>query len=421
MKIGIIGAGATGLTAAYDLVRDGNDVTLLESADEIGGLAGSILVQGTPLERYYHHIFESDRAMIALVEELGLGPKLEFHATTTGIYHDGVLHDFSTPVDMLRFTPLSLLDRVRFGASSAALKLIRNGERLNDRRALEWIDRWAGRRAGDVIWRPLLAGKFGARASEISMAWLWARVHFRTFKLGYMDGGFHQVYEALLRGVEERGGKIETGKRLSRISQADPDGPVEVRTADGAVYEYDKVLVTVPQPAFAEATGATSDDVLQKAEYLGATCFVLECDRSVIPYYWLNINDPSFPFLAVVEHTNMVPASEYGGRHIVYVGNYVPRDDWRFTTDPAEVLERFVPYLKRLNPDFDLSWVQDWHFSRAGFAQPVVTPDYRASIPPHETSMPGVVLATMSQVYPQDRGQSYAVAMARDVVEKYFR
>jgi protoporphyrinogen oxidase len=421
MKIGIIGAGATGLTAAYDLVKDGHDVTLLESADEIGGLAGSILVQGTPLERYYHHIFESDRAMIALVEELGLGPKLKFHATTTGIYHDGVLHDFSTPVDMLKFTPLSLLDRVRFGASSAALKLIRNGERLNDRRALEWIDRWAGRRAGDVIWRPLLAGKFGARASEISMAWLWARVHFRTFKLGYMDGGFHQVYEALLRGVEERGGKIETGKRLSRISQADPDGPVEVRTADGAVYEYDKVLVTVPQPAFAEATGATSDDVLQKAEYLGATCFVLECDRSVIPYYWLNINDPSFPFLAVVEHTNMVPPSEYGGRHIVYVGNYVARDDWRFTTDPAEVLERFVPYLKRLNPDFDLSWVQDWHFSRAGFAQPVVTPDYRASIPPHETSMPGVVLATMSQVYPQDRGQSYAVAMARDVVEKYFR
>ncbi len=421
MKIGIIGAGATGLTAAYDLVKDGHDVTLLESADEIGGLAGSILVQGTPLERYYHHIFESDRAMIALVEELGLGPKLKFHATTTGIYHDGVLHDFSTPVDMLKFTPLSLLDRVRFGASSAALKLIRNGERLNDRRALEWIDRWAGRRAGDVIWRPLLAGKFGARASEISMAWLWARVHFRTFKLGYMDGGFHQVYEALLRGVEERGGKIETGKRLSRISQADPDGPVEVRTADGAVYEYDKVLVTVPQPAFAEATGATSDDVLQKAEYLGATCFVLECDRSVIPYYWLNVNDPSFPFLAVVEHTNMVPPSEYGGRHIVYVGNYVARDDWRFTTDPAEVLERFVPYLKRLNPDFDLSWVQDWHFSRAGFAQPVVTPDYRASIPPHETSMPGVVLATMSQVYPQDRGQSYAVAMARDVVEKYFR
>jgi protoporphyrinogen oxidase len=421
MNIGIIGAGATGLTAAYDLVKDGHEVTILEGADEIGGLAGSITVQGTPLERYYHHIFESDRAMIDIIGELGLAPKLKFHSTTTGIYYDGELHDFSTPVEMLKFAPLSLLDRIRFGASSAMLKVIRNGERLNDRRALDWVNRWAGRRAGQVIWEPLLTGKYGERAPEISMAWLWARIHFRTFKLGYMDGGFHQVYDALLRAVEERGGKIETGKRLTQISQPDPSGPVEVHTDDGARYQYDKVLVTVPQPVFAQATGAASDDVLQRAEYLGATCFVLECDRSVIPYYWLNVNDPSFPFLAVVEHTNMVPPSQYGGRHVLYVGNYVPRDDWRYTTDPAELLKQYEPWLRRINPDFDLSWVKDWHFSRAGFAQPVVTPDYRASIPPHETSMPGVVLATMSQVYPQDRGQSYAVAMARRVVEQYFR
>ena len=421
MKIGIIGAGATGLTAAYDLVRDGHEVTVLEGAGELGGLAGSLQVQGTPLERFYHHIFGTDRAIIDLIEELGLSPKLRFHATTTGIYHDGGLHDFSTPADMLRFPPLSLVDRVRFGVSSAALKAIRRGERLGDRKALEWVRRWAGRRAAEVIWEPLLIGKFGARAGEISMAWLWARVHFRTFKLGYLDGGFDQVYTGLLRGVEERGGKVETGKRLSRIAQPDPQGPVVVETEDGASAEFDKVLVTVPQPAFAQATGVPADDVLRRNEYLGATCFVLECDRSVIPYYWLNVNDPAFPFLAVVEHTKMLPPAEYGGRHIVYVGNYVPRDDWRFTTDPAELLRQYEPWLKRLNPDFELSWVKDWHFSKAGFAQPVVTPEYRESIPPHETSMPGVVLATMSQVYPQDRGQSYAVAMARRVVEQYFR
>jgi protoporphyrinogen oxidase len=129
MNMGIIGAGATGLTAAYDLVKDGHEVTILEGADEIGGLAGSITVQGTPLERYYHHIFESDRAMIDLIGELGLSSKLKFHSTKTGIYHDGALHDFSTPVEMLKFAPLTLLDRVRFGASSAMLKVIRNGER----------------------------------------------------------------------------------------------------------------------------------------------------------------------------------------------------------------------------------------------------------------------------------------------------
>jgi protoporphyrinogen oxidase len=272
-----------------------------------------------------------------------------------------------------------------------------------------------------VIWSPLLTGKFAERAPEISMAWLWARVHFRTFQLGYLDGGFDQVYAKLVESVQLHGGKIETGKQLESIAQPDPAARVQVGTGDGARYEFDRVLVTVPQPAFARATGAEPDDDLWRNQYLGATCFVLECDRSVIPHYWLNINDPAFPFLAVVEHTNMIPPSHYGGRHVLYIGSYVSRDDWRFTTEPAELLQRYVPWLRKLNPGFDLSWLHDWHFSRAGFAQPVVTPGYRALLPPHETSMPGVFLATMSQVYPQDRGQNYAVAMARRVVQRYFR
>ena len=421
MNIGIVGAGATGLTAAHDLVRAGHDVTVLEGSDEIGGLAASLSVQGTPLERFYHHLFGTDRAMIELISELGLGQKLRFHDTTTGIYYGGQLYDFSSPADMVRFAPLGLLDRLRFGASSAVLKLVHDGARWEDRRALDWTRRWAGRRATEVIWSPLLTGKFAERAPEISMAWLWARVHFRTFQLGYLDGGFDQVYAKLVESVQLHGGKIETGKQLESIAQPDPAARVQVGTADGARYEFDRVLVTVPQPAFARATGAEPDDDLWRNQYLGATCFVLECDRSVIPHYWLNINDPAFPFLAVVEHTNMIPPSHYGGRHVLYIGSYVSRDDWRFTTEPAELLQRYVPWLRKLNPGFDLSWLHDWHFSRAGFAQPVVTPGYRALLPPHETSMPGVFLATMSQVYPQDRGQNYAVAMARRVVQRYFR
>ncbi|MDQ3887193.1 MAG: NAD(P)/FAD-dependent oxidoreductase [Actinomycetota bacterium] len=421
MNIGVVGAGATGLTAAHDLVRAGHDVTVLEGSDEVGGLAASLSVQGTPLERFYHHLFGTDRAMIELISELGLGHKLRFHDTTTGIYYGGQLYDFSSPADMVRFAPLGLLDRLRFGASSAVLKLVRDGARWGDRRALDWTRRWAGRRATEVIWSPLLTGKFAERAPEISMAWLWARVHFRTFQLGYLDGGFDQVYAKLVESVQRHGGKIETGKQLESIAQPDPAARVQVGTGDGARYEFDRVLVTVPQPAFARATGAEPDDDLWRNQYLGATCFVLECDRSVIPHYWLNINDPAFPFLAVVEHTNMIPPSHYGGRHVLYIGSYVSRDDWRFTTEPAELLQRYVPWLRKLNPGFDLSWLHDWHFSRAGFAQPVVTPGYRALLPPHETSMPGVFLATMSQVYPQDRGQNYAVAMARRMVQRYFR
>lgn len=414
MRLGIVGAGATGLTAAFDAVRAGHEVTVLEASDELGGLAASIEVGGTPLERFYHHSFTTDRAMIELIEELGLSDRLRFHRPATGVYHEGELHPFGTPVEMLRFPKFSALDRLRFGATATVLKAVRSGQRFNSVRALDWMRRWAGENVTSTIWEPLLTGKFGHRAGEVSMAWLWARIHCRSFDLGYVHGGFEQVYQALLAAVTEHGGKVEFGKPVHSIRQ--PTSTVEVRTGDDSGYEFDHLVVTTPQPVFAKAVGLPPDDLLWRNQYLGATCFVLECDRSVIPYYWLNINDPEFPFLAVVEHTRLVDRSEYGGRHVVYVGNYVPRDDWRFTTEPAALLERYVPWLRKLNPDFDRSWIQDWHFSKAGYAQPVVTPEYRALIPGHRTVLPGVTLATMAQIYPQDRGQSYAIAMARQVV-----
>ncbi|MFF7565363.1 NAD(P)/FAD-dependent oxidoreductase [Streptomyces pseudovenezuelae] len=414
MNLGIIGAGATGLTAAWDAVRAGHQVTVLEAADELGGLAASLEVGGVPLERYYHHIFRSDKAMIALIEELGLGDALRFHKPTTGIYRGGRLIDFTTPLDMLRHPEFGPLDAVRFAGSSAVLKAVRKGDRYNDLTALAWLRRWAGKKATAAVWEPLLRGKFGDRAEQVSMAWLWARIHCRTFELGYVDGGFERVYAALRDGIEERGGKVEFGKAVGSIRQDGTDEAV-VTCADGSSYAFDRLIVTTPQPAFAKAAGLPDDSALWKNQYLGATCFVLELDRSAIPYYWLNINEPDFPFLAVVEHTKMIDPSVYGGRHILYVGNYVEREDRRFTTDPGQLLDEFVPYLKRINPAFDRSWIQTWHFSKAGFAQPVVTPEYRALIPAHETPMSRVTLATMAQIYPQDRGQSYSVAMAREV------
>ncbi|MET9387310.1 NAD(P)/FAD-dependent oxidoreductase [Streptomyces sp. NPDC002928] len=411
MNLGVIGAGATGLTAAYDAVKQGHAVTVLEGADELGGLAASIPVGGVPLERYYHHIFRSDRQMIELIEELGLGGDLRFHKTTTGVFRGGRMHPFSTPLEMLSSPLYGLPAGIRFGLSSAWLKVVRDGEKFNDRTALSWVRKWAGRRATEAVWEPLLRGKFGDRADQVSMAWLWARVHCRTFELGYLDGGFERVYATLRDRIAEHGGKVEFGKRMETIRQDGEDGPVTVRTADGASYTFDQLIVTTPQPAFAKAADVPADDAVWRNQYLGATCFVLELDRSAIPYYWLNINEPDFPFLAVVEHTQMIDRAQYGGRHILYVGNYVERDDWRFTTDPAELLERYLPYLRRLNPEFDRSWIQDWHFSRAPFAQPVVTPEYKALIPGHRTHLSRVTLATMSQIYPQDRGQSYSVEL----------
>lgn len=410
-KVVVVGAGATGLVAAWRLLQSGADVTILEKADKIGGLAGSTVIGNEPLELFYHHIFESDTAMIELIQELGLGHKLHFYPANNGIYYNGRLYDFSTPRDILTFPPLGLVDRVRFAAVSAFLKGLTQWESLQDKRALNWMQRWAGKRATEVIWEPLLRGKFGDRADEISMAWLWARIHYRTFKLGYLNGGFWQVYDALAADIKKRGGKIVLGVGVERITSDDQG--VEVICDDGIRLQAHTALVTVATSLFNRMV-----DLPEQVAHahLGATCFTLELKQSLIPYYWLNINNTDFPFLAVVEHTRMVDTTLYGGKTVVYVGNYVPHNDWRFTTDPEELLNKYIPYLKKLNPAFNKKWITAWHFAKAPFAQPLVTTDYRASIPAHQTSLSHVYLANMGQIYPQDRGQNYAIDAANKLI-----
>ncbi len=418
MRVGVLGAGATGLAAARVLAGSGHEVTVIEGSDEIGGLAGSIKVHGTWIERFYHHLFGTDREAVRLVRDVGLGAELRFHPASVGIYLDGRLHDFSTPQAMLRFPPLPLHSRLRFTAASALLKGTRRWQRLERVNALTWSRRYSGRRATDVIWRPLLEGKFGPHAEDVSMAWLWARVHYRTFRLGYLDGGFGRFYESLADDLRRRGARIVLGAPVDRISSGADGRRAFVTGRDGCVREFDRLLVTIPEPAFTRALAGCATDLSPTRRYLGATCFILELDRSLIPYYWLNINDPTFPFLAVVEHTRLVDREQYAGRHLVYVGNYVDREDWRYRASPEELLGSYLPYLQRINPAFRPEHVLDWHFSRAPYAQPIVTPGYGATIPPHTTPLRDVMLATMSQVYPQDRGQNYAIAMGERVARR---
>jgi protoporphyrinogen oxidase len=413
-KVLIIGGGATGLASAYELQKRGHEVTIVEKSNNLGGLAGGFQVQGTSLELFYHHLFTTDKAAIELIREIGLGDKLKFYPSNNSIFYDGKAYPFSTPLEMLTFKPIGLIGRIRFALSSAYLKFTTNWRPLEKQLALEWMNKWAGKQATDVIWRPLITGKFGDRAQDIAMSWLWARIHNRSFQLGYMDGGFQQVYETLGEKITTAGGVIKRGVGIDNL-QSD-ENSVTAILEGGEKISADMAIVTVSEPLFAKM--ANLELSTKSHKHLGATCFTLELDKSLINNYWMNINDTSFPFLAVVEHTNMVGTEAYGGRHIVYVGNYVPHDDWRFTTDPAELLEKYIPYIQKINPEFDRSWIKDYHFAKAPFTQPVVDREYGAQIPPHQTALPNVWLATMAQIYPEDRGQNYAFAMAKKLVAR---
>ena len=423
-RYAILGAGALGLTAGLRLAQRGNKVVVFEREPLPGGLAAGFQLDATPaapwLEKFYHHLFESDRRAVAMIEELGLGPLLEWHRPRTVTLVEGHLRQLDSPTSLLRFTPLPVLSRVRMGVALAYLRALRSPSSLEGRTAVAWIRHWMGDDAGRVVWEPLLRGKFGAAADSIAMPWFWARVHDRTARLGYLRGGFQQLYERLAERIAELGGEVRLETTVAKVTGS--EGAFRLR-ADGAgepaSETFDRVVSTLPTRLTARLVDGLGDDYLQRHDpgpAYGAQCLILALDRPLTDAYWINVNDPGFPFMAAVEHTNMLPAGAYGNRHLIYLGNYKPMDDPFLRMERHEVVRAFLPHLARLNPAFRPEWVtESWMFV-APFAQPIVTPAYRSRIPPFRTPLAGLWSANMFQVYPHDRGQNYSIELAERLV-----
>lgn len=419
MRYAILGGGILGLTAALRLAQRGQQVSLYEKEPEVGGLTAGFRVGDVWLEKFYHHLFRSDRAITNLIGEVGLGDRLAWSRPLTTVLRGGKVYQLDSPFSLLRFPPLRLHERIRMAAGVAVLRYLPSPGILEGQRAADWIRRWMGQGSYEVVWQPLLKGKFGSLAEQIGLPWFWGRLHDRTAELGYMRGGFQLLYNRLADGVRDLGGELRLGTAVTGVAR-EPDGRLAISTAAN-IERFDRVVSTLPTrltcrlvPEFPAEYRARYDC----GSAYGAHCLVLALDRRLTESYWMNINDPGYPFLALVEHTNYQGPEQYGGRHLIYLGNYRAMDDPLFSMSQETVLAQFLPHLQRINPQFKPSWVTESWMFQAPYAQPIVTADYRSHIPPFETPVPGLYMANMFQVYPHDRGQNYSVQLAEELVGK---
>jgi protoporphyrinogen oxidase len=412
-ETGILGGGALGLAAALRLAQAGRRVTLIEREPQLGGLAAGFSVGPNYLEKFYHHIFRTDTTIIGFIRELGLQHRLIWGQPNTSTLSNGRIVSLGSIPELLKLPLLNPADRARFLFGMAVLKAVPDEKVFKGWTAARWMPRLMGRRVYDVMWEPVLRGKFGARADDIAMSWLWSRVHERSLGLGYLRGGFQLLYEAFGERVRALGGTVLTGTAAAQITSE--GSRVEVRTDSGQVHAFDELLVTLPTRLFARLATNLPAEFMQRypgPEHYGAHVLILGLDRTLVPgVYWLNINDRDLPFLALVEHTNFLPTADYGGLHLVYLGNYLPMDHPLFGQSDADVLQSYLSALGHIRRDMDPSWVrQHWVF-RAPYAQPIVTTNYLDTLPPHRTPLNGVYLANMAHVYPQDRGQNYSLRL----------
>jgi protoporphyrinogen oxidase len=443
VRVAVLGAGVCGLVAAHRLASAGHAVDVYERWPGLGGQAATLDVgDGRRLERYYHHLFTSDRHIVRLFAELGMPDAIEWRPSSVAFFARGRLHPFVTPLDLLRFEPLSPLARVRMGAAVLALQRFACDRAPYERvTARDWIERRMGRQAWDEVWGPLLRGKFGERAEAIAMVWLWSKLRLRRSvrgedvrqeRLGYPRDSWEPLFEALAQSVRAAGGRVLVDTPAARVSRAG-GGFVVASGAHGSfrrghdprefarvgVELYDRVLATVPNdaferlldPALAAEVGEGYLGRTRAVEYFAALCLLLELDRRFSPYYWINVADRSLPFVGLIEHTNFVDPARYRGRRFLYVANYLPHGHELLELDADALLARYEPGLRAVNSEFSRAWVRRaWRHVEPA-AQPIVTVGYADRIAPLRTPAAGLVLANTTQVYPEDRGTNYAVRL----------
>jgi protoporphyrinogen oxidase len=420
----VIGGGMAGLAAADLLASRGRTVIVAEAGPSVGGLARAAVVGGEPVEAYYHHLFPQDRAAIALIERLGLSDRLEWRPASMGILHRGRVMPFDDVPDLLRFSALPVPARIRMGAATAVQIVRRDRRRLDAASVAVEGPRWFGRRGYDVLWRPLLESKFGPYADSVAMAWLVARIRQRAGarratgdRLGYLRGSLGTLADAFAHDLSGRKVDMRTGTRVSSLAASGdrldarlegPDGVVDVSAGAVAACVSGSILgrmTVLPEPY------ATS---IAAIPYRGIACALVELDRALGDRYWISVTDRvGLGCVGIIEHTNLVPAERYGGRHLVYLAHYVGTDEPAWSAGPMDLVRAAAPAMRAVNPAFSEDWILDVHVARDPFAQPVPLVGGPMARLPVATGLPGLFHASLAHVYPDDRGVSKAILVGR--------
>lgn len=404
----VIGGGICGLAVAHRLAREGVAVTLLEGSDQLGGLGTFFPWHDRWVERFYHCVMPTDDDLLALLEEVGLREEVRWERTSMGMIVEGRHYPFNSALDLLRFTALGVVDRVRFGAVSVLLRRLGKGKDLDDLRTEDWLRGLYG----DKVWRdlfaPLFGSKFGAAFGDVPALYLWQRLgrERNVAVRGYPRGGYKTIIDALRASIESHGGVVRTSApvRVLRAREVELDG--------GETIHADRIVSTLPLPALRQVADAELSPLLPTValRYQGVVNALFVLRQPLSGHYWTPVLRSGTEFDGVVEMSPLTGPVD--GRHLAYAMRYTDRESPLFGEDDRDIAARWTAQLRSLHPGAD---VEEVHVFRAPFVEPVYPLGYLAQQPPVEVAGTPLLLATTAHVYPSVTSWNSSVGLANRV------
>ena len=419
-NVAVIGAGPMGLAVAYQALKDGHQVTVFEADDRIGGMTAAFDFDGLSIERFYHFICTSDHPLFTLLDELGIRDKLRWKETRMGYYYQGGVYPWGNPIALLQFPGLGLLSKIRYGAHAFLSSKRKEWRSLDRLEATQWIKKWVGTEAYEILWRRLFDLKFYDYANTLSAAWIWTRIkrigtsryNVMRENLGYLDGASETLLSVLRVAIEQAGGGIRLNTPVERVLHE--NGQVTGVQVGGQPAHFDVVVSTVPVPFVPRLIPDLPEFLLKQYRALkniAVVCVIVKTAKPITPNFWLNVNDPQMDIPGLVEFSNL---RELSG-HVVYVPFYMPGERPKYQEPDEAFLSKVRHYLQTINPELTDGDILAMHANRYRYAQPICGPGYLDTLPPIRLLIDGLYVADTSYYYPEDRGVSESVQMGRHI------
>ena len=410
----IIGGGIGGLYAADKLAEYFYKVTIIEKDKELGGLARSIKYKDNYIEKFYHYYGPETPNMFDLLDELDLSSRVVWSKVSRASFINGKFFPLEKKVDILKFSLLSFMDRLRLGVLILKTRYITKWQFIDHLLASDWLINEIGEKAYNILWKPLLKLKFKEFEPQIPAPFIWSRIKIQQEKIAYIRNGLNEVLQLLEERLKKKSVKMMKNCSVENIIHENGK-VVGVRIDKNNIVKADTILTTIPSPVLSRICEFQNPekDLIEEKEWMGVVCAVLILDKQITDYMWLNVDDERIPFVGVIDYTHLNPEYLIDGCRVVYVPDYVSTSHEHYKMSDDEFLNKVISSLKIINTGFTQSSIRDAFVFRAPFAQNIPFRKFGDKTVPVKSKIKGLFIADWSQFYPWDRGLSNSIKIAK--------